>query len=303
MISIKRIGIIGLGVISKYYKKALEVSPFLSLCAVCDVNTQAVSKDVYSEYPFYTDYIQMIEKEKLQYVVIATQPIIHYEIAKECINRGVSVIVEKPASIYANEYEELIALAKEKDVVFDVLYHFQTAPEMIGFNEMFDAQKISSVDIQISDPYSFDGENIVIDRQSLCGAWLDSGVNAISMLKSWFPFENVQLISTDVKRCKATKNPIYVKVILAVDGVDVNIVVDWRKQINNKTTFLVYDGKPMILNSSEQKIVYERKEYNFAKMDRLQAHYYNYFKNYEGEGNEQNNKKINDILLFVNEKL
>ena len=47
----KRTGIIGLGEISKYYKKGLEASRFLSLCAVCDVDSQAVSRNVYSEYP------------------------------------------------------------------------------------------------------------------------------------------------------------------------------------------------------------------------------------------------------------
>ncbi len=299
----KRTGIIGLGVISKYYKKGLEASSYLSLTAVCDINDNAVSRSLYFQYPFYTDYIQMIEKENIEYVVISTEPSTHYTIAKSCLNHGVSVIVEKPAATHIKEYDELADIAMENGLVFEVMYHFQTAPEVLGFNKYFDSSRISSANIEIYDPYSIDGKTIIGDRQCLCGAWLDSGVNALSMLKCWLPFEKVELISHNTNRCSDTSYPIFADVSLLIDGVKVNIKVNWQKQVNLKTATLVYDGNPMIINSTEQKIIYKDKEYNFASMERLQAHYYNYFKIFKGESKERNSRKINETLLFVNEKL
>ena len=271
--------------------------------AVCDINENAVSKQMYSQFPFYTNYLQMIEEENIEYAIISTEPSTHYAIAKQCINKGVSVILEKPASIHLYEYEELVDLAKGKGVKFDVMYHFQSAPEMLEFENLFDKNKISDVNIEIFDPYSKDGKSIVKERQNLCGAWLDSGVNALSIVKCWLPFDKVELIRHNVKRCTATSQPIFAEVSLLIDGINVNIKVDWRQNINLKTAHLVYDGKPMIVSSTHQKIVYEEKEYCFACMERLQAHYYNYFKNFKGEIDEHNDRKINEVLLFVNEEL
>ncbi len=299
----KRAGIIGLGVISKYYKAGLEASPFLELVSVCDLCEDAPSRAVYSHLSFYTDFINMIEQEKLEYVIISTNPAAHYEIARRCIQMGVSVILEKPAVTDMEQYDELLRLSKEKGVVFDVMYHFQRAAEMIEFEKRFDPGRISSVKIDIMDPYSSDGKSIIPERRNMGGAWLDSGVNALSVLKCWLAFDKVELLECKAERCSETSEPIFVKAELLIDGVRVGISVDWRQGINYKVSNLVYDGKPMTVNSSEQKIRYDGKEYDCSGMQRLQAHYYGYFKNFKGESDGQGSRKINELLLFINRAL
>lgn len=299
----KRTGIIGLGIISQYYKMGLEQSSFLELVSVCDVQKNAASREIYDEFPFYNDYERMIEEEHLEYVVISTPPKTHYEIAKRCIELGVSVIVEKPAVTDKRQYDELLCLSEEKGVAFDVMYHFMTAPEMIGFKDNFDASKISSVRVEIMDKYSDDGKSINEQQREMCGAWLDSGSNALSMLACWFNLDNVQLLKHNAIRCEKTAEPLYVYVELMIDGIRTEIVVDWRKNINHKTAYLKYDGTDMEVSSTKQKIIYGQKEYSFAKIERLQAHYLNYFKNFKGESDRQADRSINNALLFINEAL
>ena len=67
-------GIIGMGTISKYYLKGLSASSCLELVAICDTNADFASRPLFKDYPFYEDYLEMIEKEGLDYVIISTPP-------------------------------------------------------------------------------------------------------------------------------------------------------------------------------------------------------------------------------------
>jgi predicted dehydrogenase len=53
-------------------------------------------------------------------VVVATPTHSHYEIAKHFLEKGVNLLVEKPITSGSREAEELLSLAKEKDVVLHV---------------------------------------------------------------------------------------------------------------------------------------------------------------------------------------
>ena len=68
----KKLGIIGLGVISQNYLTALNASPHFQLVAVSDVNENAKCRNVYKDFPFYTNYLQMITQAGLDTVLIAT---------------------------------------------------------------------------------------------------------------------------------------------------------------------------------------------------------------------------------------
>lgn len=299
----KKIGIIGLGVISQNYLRALQASPYFSLTAVSDVNEQAKSRALYQDYPFYTDYITMIENEGLDFVLISTPPATHYEIAKACMERKVNIIMEKPAVLDLQRYDELLAIAKANAVEFEVMYHFQNGSETLAFLREYDVKKIRNIRVTIMDGYSLDGVSIVEDRRILQGAWLDSGVNALSQLNLFLPFKNVYFISAKKQLCPVSNLPIFVDVRLKIDNVPVEITVDWRKNINRKITHLEYDNETLILHNSNQSILYNGQEISYATMPRLEAHYYNYFQNYQGVTNEQNSRRIHEILLDVNARL
>lgn len=299
----KKIGIIGLGVISKNYLPALQASPHLQLVAVSDISEQAKCRQAYKDYPFYTDYLQMIERERLDFVLIATPPATHYTIAKACMQANVNIVMEKPAVLHLGRYDELLDIAKNRGLEFEVMYHFQNGSETLAFLQSYDACKISAIRVHIQDHYSLDGKTIVEDRRILQGVWLDSGVNALSQIKLFLPFEKVTFVDSEKVLCPETNLPIYVCVKLIIDNIPVEICIDWRKDINSKITYLTYDGKPMILHNSNQSIVYQDKETSFATMPRLEAHYYNYFQKFQGVSDEQSSRRIHEVLLDVNARI
>lgn len=299
----KRIGIIGLGVISKNYLKALQASPHFSLTAVSDVNENAKSRGLYQAFPFYTDYLKMIENETLDFVLIATPPATHYEIAKACMERNVNIIMEKPAVLNLDRYDELLAIAKARDLEFEVMYHFQNGSETLAFLREYDATKIDGIHVEIADHYSSDGVSILEDRRILQGAWLDSGVNALSQIKLFLPFQSVEYIRAQKQVCPLSNLPLYVDVHLRIDGIPVEITVDWRKDVNKKVTCLSYAGEPLVLHNSHQSIIYQDKETSYVTMPRLEAHYYNYFQSFKGVSDKQSSRRIHEILLDVNARI
>ena len=63
---------------------------------------------------------EFISSEKIDFAVIASPAITHYEYAKLCLERGISVFVEKPLATIGEQAQELVDLAIRNNVVLFV---------------------------------------------------------------------------------------------------------------------------------------------------------------------------------------
>ena len=113
--------LIGCGRIAVNHLKA-AVNNELEIVGLCDIDLSKI--DIMSEkagvsveeYHRYTDYKEMLEKEKPELVSIATESGPHAEIALYCINKGVHCIVEKPMAMSIEDADKIIKTAEEKGV-------------------------------------------------------------------------------------------------------------------------------------------------------------------------------------------
>ena len=102
----------------------------------------------------YSDFKEMAKAEagKIDFVVIATPNNTHYACCKAFLEQGINIMCEKPLCFGIDEAEELVALAKEKDVVFGVMYGY-TGNAMTKFAKQLIAEgKIGEV-INVSAEY------------------------------------------------------------------------------------------------------------------------------------------------------
>ena len=67
---------------------------------------------------FYGSYSEMLEKENLDVVYIASPHSFHFEQAKSCLEKGISVLCEKPVTINSEQLKELVSLAAQKGLFF-----------------------------------------------------------------------------------------------------------------------------------------------------------------------------------------
>ncbi len=108
-----RLGIIGLGAQGGYYAGFLAEGKVGNtvLGAICD--TDEAKRTVAEGYsvPFYTDYLAMLASGDVDAVVTTVPHYLHPEMAIAALERGVHVLVEKPAGVYTGQVKKLLDLA------------------------------------------------------------------------------------------------------------------------------------------------------------------------------------------------
>lgn len=115
--------LIGCGRIATNHIKAV-LNNHLELVAVCDIlpeRMQALLEkhglEKECSIARYTDYKQLLEEHpELELVAIATESGLHAQIALDCIDVGVNVIIEKPMAMSMADAEEIIRRSEAKGV-------------------------------------------------------------------------------------------------------------------------------------------------------------------------------------------
>ena len=113
------------------HRKAIAISGKANLVAGCFSSKMEKSLKTAEELDIaqertYCDFKEMAKAEagKLDFVVIATPNNTHYACSKAFLEAGINVMCEKPLCFEIAEAEELVALAKEKDLFFGVMYGY-----------------------------------------------------------------------------------------------------------------------------------------------------------------------------------
>ncbi len=117
-----RYALIGCGRISANHIKA-ALNNHLEIAAVSDIKEEHM-EELLEKYNLqeeisikrYTDYQKMLEEVKPELVSIATKSGIHAEIALNCIEAGVHVIIEKPMAMNIQDADAIIRRSCEKNV-------------------------------------------------------------------------------------------------------------------------------------------------------------------------------------------
>ena len=123
----------------------------------------------------YPDYKTMFEKEAqredgIEAVSIATPNSVHYEVCKAALEAGIHVVCEKPLCFSTEEGEELVALAKKKNLVVGVTYGYsghqmiQQARQMIKNGDLGDIRVINM-------SFAFGGYNYKIEETNAAAKW------------------------------------------------------------------------------------------------------------------------------------
>ena len=113
-----KVGVIGAGHLGKIHLNILNNSDF-ELIGFHDTdvfNSEKLSQE--KGYSFFKELHLLIEK--IDAAVIVSPTTTHFEIAKECINKGKHIFVEKPLTKDSNEAILIETLAKEKGIIGQV---------------------------------------------------------------------------------------------------------------------------------------------------------------------------------------
>lgn len=105
---------------------------------------------IYDESRIYPNYREMAEQESrredgIQFVVITTPNISHYEIAKCFMEHNIHVMCDKPLTFNLEQGEELERIAKEKNLLFGLTYTYTAYAVIRQIREMIDRGEIGDI--------------------------------------------------------------------------------------------------------------------------------------------------------------
>ncbi len=119
------VGVIGCGTIAqlKHLPHLRQFSECFRLQALCDVNPQVATAvgDLYGVSARYRDYREMLDRERLDAVLIATNGS-HAPLVLACVAEGLHVFVEKPLAFAPREADEIVQAVGKSGVVLMVGY-------------------------------------------------------------------------------------------------------------------------------------------------------------------------------------
>jgi len=115
-----RVGVVGAGRLGTFHSKVYSrLKKHVKFVAVCDCNLER-SLEIGKKYrtASYSDYEDLFDK--VDAVSIAVPTSLHYNIAKDFLNHGIHVLIEKPVTKTLSEVDELIRIAEERKLVMQV---------------------------------------------------------------------------------------------------------------------------------------------------------------------------------------
>ena len=127
-----KLGIIGIGNMgSAHAKKVVQgMCPDFQLVAVADTNPDRkawCAENLGEDVVFFATADEMLNSGMLDACIVAVPHYDHCKYAIECMNRGIHVLVEKPAGVYTKQVREMNAEAdKHPEVVFGMMFNQRT---------------------------------------------------------------------------------------------------------------------------------------------------------------------------------
>lgn len=122
-----RFGMIGVGMAGPLNAGAIRDIPDAEVVAVCSSReeTARAFSEEFGIPDYYTDYRELLKRDDIDAVCIATPPSLHEEMVVAAAKAGKHVMCEKPISVNCNEADRMIAACKEAGVKLGIIFMYR----------------------------------------------------------------------------------------------------------------------------------------------------------------------------------
>ena len=258
-----RIAIIGFGKIAAdQHVPSIAGNPRFELAASSSRSGQCV-------HPVFTDWRELLKQvDGLEAVAITTPPSPRYEIVRECIARGLHVLMEKPPTVTLSETDELARLAEAKGVTLFATWHARHNPAVAAAARLLAGKRISEMRILWhEDVHKWHPGQQWIWEPGGFGVF-DPGINAFSIATAIFP-GSLFVRSAELSFPENAQTPIAAEIEFAGDVADgpLHCSLDWRRTEGEEWTISARtaDGAEVQLTEGGSRLFIGGVEQNVGK--------------------------------------
>jgi predicted dehydrogenase len=141
-----RVGVIGYGYWGPNLARNFHELTSSDLVVIADKQEERL-KQAKSRYPqviLKTDYQELFNME-LDAVIICTPPVTHFQIAKDCMEHNLHVLIEKPMTLKGADAEELIRIANERGLTLMVGHTFEYNSAVHALKKYIDSGELGEI--------------------------------------------------------------------------------------------------------------------------------------------------------------
>jgi len=253
-----KIAILGFGKIAAdQHVPSIATNPRLELAATSSRSGAGPS-------PSFTDWRELVESvEGLEAVAITTPPSVRYEIARECIERGLHCLLEKPPTDTLGQIEDLACLAEGRGVTLFATWHAQHNPAVTTAAEALAGKRIAEMQILWHEDVRkwHPGQRWIWEAGGF--GVFDPGINAFSIATRIFP-GSLFVQSADLAYPENAQTPVAAEIAFASTVADgpLKCSLDWRRSEGEEWTIAIAttDGMELRLEDGGKRLRIDGEE-------------------------------------------
>ena len=215
--------VIGIGSMGVNHARVYWELPSVDLVAVSDVNETAV-QTVARKYNTqgFTSYERMLDEVKPDIVTVAVPTIYHRQVAMDLIDRGISLLIEKPIAFSLEEGCEIIEAAARKGVKLMIGHIERFNPAIIALKERLSANELGRIfqmDAHRQGPFPA--------RIGDVGVVIDLAVHDLDIMRYVSQCEVVRLYAETEKHIHSKYEDMFTGLVRMSDGSIGTLVINW----------------------------------------------------------------------------
>ena len=232
-----RLGVIGVGVMGSNHARVLSDMAGVELVAVADPDLK--------QRNFVADTLgcgavadaAALLRVGVDAAIIAAPTHLHHDIAQQCIDAGVHVLVEKPIASTIEESRAIVAAARRAGVTLMVGHVERFNPAVQSIKRAIKDQDILSIAITRVGPFP--------PRMSNVGVVIDLGVHDIDLIR-WFTESEIVEIQPQMSSAVAEREDIALLQFRTASGVLAHINTNWLTPFKARTIHVATRDKYLI---------------------------------------------------------
>jgi len=234
--------VIGLGwVATQRHIPIILRQPRLHLYGVVDKRAERL-QNLSAKYPWIKTSIsqdaEMPWGDDVQAVLIATDPLNHYRLAKQVLLAGKHLLMEKPLTMSPDEGRELVELAEKQKLSFCVVHNFQFARSTLRLKQMMAEGKLGEIQSIEAAQFSNPRRRLPVWYEQLpFGLFYDESPHMFYMLETLAGRSLTHLHSTVIQH-PAKNTPIQVSAHYRAGSVPIRLMMNFEAALSEWHIFV-----------------------------------------------------------------
>jgi predicted dehydrogenase len=153
-----RVAIVGCGKIADQHVQAIMRIPDAEIVAVCDRERLMASQlaERFRIGGYFDDVGEMLQSAKPAVVHITTPPQSHHQLARQCLEAGSHVYLEKPFTVTASEADAVVTLANRLALNVTAGHNYQFTREMLEMRRLVRDGFLGGKPVHLESYWSYD---------------------------------------------------------------------------------------------------------------------------------------------------